>query len=432
MVRSSRLRLVLVPVLLAPGLAAGCAYHAGDEAARNWDKWVQQHPLVGARVTDTAGTNVQPFQGAFEAYARLTAAPGPQTIEKAMASMCAFNSETSSRTTYWLQIDRVTLQAPCSDEGRSKISAFWTDVHDLAGIEDLAFSAHGVALTADEAALPALVPQLSKAADATGLAARSSTNTYAGGHTTITQPRSRDLARELALTGHTLDVIGPAVLKIEVLPGRVSVATSGSVAQATGWQQQIGAGDPVLTVTPRRVITEVAYTARARGLVDRLATATGVLAVSTIKPFWAVTVTTSKDARALVRSLDHEPATADLGRLTVQVGKEQRNSATGVGRTCFVRPVFPESNGRAAALLDLCDQAGMVEVDDRFETLDLRIKGPDLKGMLACLFRLPHGQQVYLQLQDGTIEFTTGASLKTQYPASPLAKQLSTLWATLH
>lgn len=431
----SGLRTRCAPLVTAGALAligSGCAYHAGDETARNWDSWVQAHPLAGARVTDAVGTNVQPFQGSFEAYARLTAAPSTSSIVAAMASMCRFDQQTSSATTYWLQVDRLELQAPCGGDQQARVAGFWKAVHDLAGIEKVTLSRRGLDVSADDASITTLAPLLASAADATGLPEQRSTKTYASPRVKITQDRGRDISTELRLVRGVLNDVGASVKAIEVVQGRVSVSTSGSVAEARRWQADVGHGSPILTVTPARVTTAVSFSARARDLVERLSTNPRVTDIAVLKPFWTVDTPTTNDARSLVSLLDHEPGVADLGQLVLDVGTVPRNEATNTGRTCDLRPVVPEAHGRAAALLDLCDRKAAVEVDDRFAILDLRLEAPDLAGTLACLHRLPPGQEVYLQLADNsTIQFTTGRTLSTQYPDSPLAKKLSRVWATL-
>ncbi|MFL6108455.1 MAG: hypothetical protein ACJ72L_15955 [Marmoricola sp.] len=437
-----RRRLAAVAVLLAAAsLALGCSssYHAGDQAAREWDSWVKDHPLAGAHVTDTAGTNVQPFHGTFEAYARLTAEPSEPHIVKAMASMCRFDSETGAATTYWLQVDRISVQAPCRHDEQQKVARFWTAVHELPGIEQLAFSTQGLNVTAHDDSITHLVPELSDAAAATGREAARSTSSYTSEHVRITQPLGEDLGTELPLAQAVLDTVGDGVKAIEVVPGRVSASTSGTVAQAQAWQQDVGHSSPVLTVTPDKVTTEVGLRSAGRELVDRLSRQKRVLAIEVVKPFWTIQVRTTDDARDLVRILADEIGAEELGQLQLDVGPSDYDSATGKGRTCFVRPAFPESRGRAAALLDLCDVPNAVEVDDRFDAaLDLRLHGTDLDHAalpqaLACLHRMPSDQPVYLQLpQNDTIEFSTGPKLVPRFPQSALAQKLSTIWDGLH
>ena len=418
----------LVALGLAAVLLAGCSYHAGDEAARDWDAWVADHPLDGARVTDAVGTNVQPFQGTFEAYARLTAEPSEASIVTAMASMCRFDDETDSDTTYWLQIDEVSLQAPCSKPEQQKVAGFWTAAHALPGIRLVFLSSKGLSLEADDDAITGLVPVLSAAADATGRAGARTTNDYTSEHVTITQDRGADLSTELALTQGVLDVAGTAVQKIQVVAGRVSAATSGTVAQAQDWQRSTGAGSAVLTVTPDHVTTELPFTDRGRDLVDRLAADDRALAVNVVEAFWEVEARSTKDARSLVDAYADEPAAADLGRFQLDVGPSDYDSATGEGRTCFVRPEADRPK-HASAILDLCDLKEAVLVDDRFNAaLSLRLRTTDLKAALACLKRAPYGLPVYLMLpQNETEEFTTGATLEMDYDDVALEK----LWESL-
>jgi hypothetical protein len=427
-------------LLASTALLVGCSssYHAGDQASREWAAWAKDHPIAGARVTDAVGTNVQPFRGTFEAYARLTATPSEETIVKAMASMCRFDQETSSRTTYWLQIDRVSLQAPCDLEDQHYIAEFWSTVNRLPGIEELAFSTKGIALTADDAEIFSLAQVVSEAADETGHAAGTSVNDYTSPHVSITQSKGVDFSTELGLAKGVLDTAGSAVKAIRVVRGRVSASTSGTVAQAQDWQQRVGQGSPVLTVTPNKVTTELPFTARGRDLVERLSEDPRTTAVSVAKPFWAIGTKTTKSARGLIDFLDYEPGTKDLGQLQLDVGTTHYDSATGSGRSCYIRPVFPETNGRAAALLNLCDVPNAVNVDDRFDAaLDLRLHGNDLDhaglpGALACLRRLPFGQPVYLQLpQNDTIEFSTGEELVAEFPDSALAQRLAKIWDAL-
>jgi hypothetical protein len=422
----------LVGLIATAVLLAGCStsYHAGDAAARDWASWVKSNPLAGAQVTDAVGTNVQPFQGSFEAFAQLRAPASEKNIVAAMASMCRFDDQTNASTTYWLQIGRVSLQAPCDTTGQHKVAAFWAAVYRLPGIGELAFSTKGIALTSDDAHLTALVPAISKAADASGQALATSANDYKSPHVTITQGRSKDLSTELGLTKGVLDTAASSVKAIEVVAGRVSVATSGSISQAQDWQASVGNGSPVLTVTPAKVSTEVPLTAAGRDLVERLSGKASVISIEVLKPFWNLTVTDSTAARAVVSQLDHERGTHDLGQLDLYAGTSQYQYATGIGRTCIIRPVCPETSGRAAALLDLCDLPEAVEVDDRFDAaLDLRLHGTDLGPTLACLHRMPYGLPVYLQLPQGaTFEFATGAHLTLKFPQATRYKNLETVW----
>ncbi|MFL6059902.1 MAG: hypothetical protein ACJ72E_01630 [Marmoricola sp.] len=427
------------PVRALVGLAAavlvvGCStsYHAGDAAARSWDSWVAHHPLDGARPTDRTGTNVQPFEATFSADAELTATPSEDAIVKAMASMCRFDHVTSASTTYWLHVGVLWLQAPCGGSGQQKMAGFWTAVDELDGYREIDLSAKGMYVEATDEAITGLVPQLSAAADATGRAGASTSNTYRSRRVTITQPHGADITGQLGLVQGALDVAGAAVTAVEAVPGRVTASTSGSVAEARQWQEQVGKGDTQLTVTPVRVSTEVPYTAAGRDLVERLSTDPRVLKVTTIKPYWEITTASTGDARGLISMLDHESAKADLGRLQVDVGPSSYHSADGSGRTCYVRPDFAHPN-HAAALLDLCDVASAVEVDDRFDAaLDLRLHSTDLRPALACLKRAPYGLPVYLQLpQSETTEFTTGAKLVQKFPEAATSKDVERVWESI-
>ncbi|HEX4191337.1 MAG TPA: hypothetical protein VHZ06_10125 [Marmoricola sp.] len=404
-------------------LLSGCAYHEGDQTARDWNSWVKQHPLKGARVTDVVGTNVQPFVGSFEAYARLTAPPSETSIKAAMASMCRFDKVTRTPTAYFLQIDRILVQAPCSASGQVKYAAFWTTTSALEGVEQLTFTSKGVDLTASDAALTSLVPEVSAAAEASGMASRT-TNLYASPHVHIEQKAGSALTDELGLTQGVLDSVGGKVLAIEVVGGRVSAATSGSVSDAQGWQDSVGHGSPILTVTPAHLRTEKPLTAPERGLLERMSTDPDVTDVAVTPSAWTIDTPSTKDGRALVAALNSEGATSALGRLTLDV------ATTGVrkDRPCLVQPRFPD-HSRAEALFDLCDRPDVANVDDRASTMDLRITSDDLAGVLELVHRLPAKTDIYLELKDNTtIDMTTGSTLTTQFPQSDLGKQLTKIW----
>jgi hypothetical protein len=424
----------LVALTAAAALLVGCSssYHAGDQASREWDAWVKDHPLAGARVTDAVGTNVQPFQGTFEAYARLTADQIESNIVKAMASMCRFDDETSSRTTYWLQIDRVSLQAPCSKGDQQKVAAFWGTVHDLPGIEELSFSSKGIGLNADDASLTTLIPAISDAADATGHAGRKSVNEYRSPLVAVTQAHGQSLSTELRLTQGVLEAAGADVKEIQVVAGRVSAATKGTVDEAHTWQDSVGEGSKVLTVTPARVRTELPLTADGRDVIDRLATDDRVLAINVIAAFWEVETPSTKDARSLAADLANEPGATALGHFQLDVGPSDYDSVTGEGRTCFVRPDFAHP-AHAAAILDLCDLKPVVDVDDRFDAaLTIRYRATNLRPVLAILKQAPYGLPIYLLLpQNNTLEFTTGEKLTLDFPDAQPSKELEALWESL-
>ncbi|RNL80906.1 hypothetical protein [Nocardioides marmorisolisilvae] len=418
---------MLVVLGLALGVLAGCAYHAGDEAARDFDGWVADHPLVGAKVTDRTGTNVQPFRGTFQADAELTATPSEGAIVAAMASMCRFDAETTTRTRYWLYVDKLWLQAPCRKDRQQKVAGFWSDVHGLAGIEEVDFSPRGLAVTATDAEITGLVPKISAAADRSGWAEPNTANVYRSPRVSITQPKDANVSDQLALVQGVLDAAGSALVSVTASPGLVTASTSGSVEQARGWQADVGNGSQELLVMPTKITTEVAVEPAARPVLERLATDDRVMSVAIIKGQWSIRIPSTEQARALLPTLGDSHGVG-LGRLTLDIGKVPRDSGKGIGRTCDIRPV-PGGTDRAEALLDLCDLLGMVEVDDRFDTLGLRIEDQDYRGMIVCLHRLAVGQKVYLTTKDNSsIEFTIGSTLETQYPNSPLGKVLIPIW----
>lgn len=407
-------------------LLSGCAYHQGDATARDWTSWVKQHPLKGARVTDVVGTNIQPFKGSFEAYARLTAPASASSIKAAMASMCRFDKVTSTPTAYFLQIDRILIQAPCSASGQSKYAAFWATTSKLDGIDQLTFTSKGVDLTASDAVLTTLVPEVSAAATASGMAPRT-TNVYASPRVHIEQHAGFALSDELRLAQGVLDTVGDKVLHLEVVDGRVSAATNGSVEDAQRWQVSVSQGSPSLTITPAHLRTEKALTPTERDLLERMSVDSDVTDVAVMPSAWAIDTPSTKDGRALVAALDDEPATAALGRLTVDV------ATTGVrkDRPCQVRPEFPDRI-RADALFDLCDRPDVANLDDRASTMDLRITSDDLTGILKLVHRLPAKTEIYLQVKDNsTIDMTTGDTLTTEFPQSDLGKQLTKIWSGL-
>ncbi|MFL6158038.1 MAG: hypothetical protein ACJ72D_18255 [Marmoricola sp.] len=421
-------RHVALTALTSLLLVGGCAYHEGDETARSWEKWVKEHPLAGARVTDVVGTNVQPFQGKFEAYARLTVTPTEKSLEAAMRSMCRFDEVTSTPTKYFLQIERIDVEAPCSARGQAHAAAFWTATKDLTGIVQLTFTSAGIDLRADDDAISTLVPEITAAADASGLARNATSNVFDGPHVAVTQRPGRALTDELALTQGVLDAAGDEVARIEVVNGRVSAATNGSVQQARSWQESVGHGSPLLTVTPAHVVTRVPLSGTERDLVDELSTDDHVTAVSVMEKAWTLDTPSTADARSLVEALGGEPATRALGRLTLDVAATGKRK----DRPCRVRPDFPE-HGRADTLLALCDRADVANVDDRFDAgIDLRITDSDVRGVLRLVHQLPAGTEIALQLADNsTMELTTGDDLTVSFPQSDLGKQLVRIWSAL-
>ncbi len=125
-------------------LGSGCAYHAGTAAAEDFDAWVQDHPVRGARIVDTVGSDKYAFAGELTAYARLTAEPSEAAITTAMSDLCAYDEVADVPTTYWLQVERISMQVVCTDAGRTALAGFYAALADLTTLDHVFLDPTGI------------------------------------------------------------------------------------------------------------------------------------------------------------------------------------------------------------------------------------------------------------------------------------------------
>ena len=368
---------------------SSCSYRAGSKAAEDFDEWVKEHPIRGAEVDEALGNNVYPFKGELTVYIRLTVEPSDSAIVTAMRDVCRFDDETRADVTYWLQVERVSIQASCTSSVQPVLATFYDAVAGLDGLDSLFLWTAGVEGHATDEAVPLIAGPVFAAADATGYVAKGSPYTFDSKHVSVIAQPGQDLAGPLATAHDVLPVVGHNVTKLKVTLGLVATETSGTVAEAQGWQAAVTpASGTALAIVPRHVVTDVAYSDASRDLVERLSTKPGVDEVATYPDHWQITLADSATAHTLQTPLATEPGRAALGKLILAIEAKYR--------FCGVSAEFPVT-GRAEALLGLCERKDVPRLDDRFTPLGLQFTGSDFRPILDVVHQLKAGTAVYLQ-----------------------------------